>query len=81
MVRQGGDWVSPGAAVWVREAQQPSGIRDLCSTDQAADLQAEFGDMDIVIPWINGSDPIWLSNWASTCEDWQWYEVKSHQWI
>lgn len=67
-------WVKLGGSfmatpVW-DESLIPLGHTGECSSDQEETLLQQFHGIDIVIPWINGSDPEWLERRAATCAEW-----------
>eukprot|EP00928_Gymnodinium_smaydae_P022681 TRINITY_DN18973_c0_g1_i1.p1 TRINITY_DN18973_c0_g1~~TRINITY_DN18973_c0_g1_i1.p1 ORF type:complete len:787 (-),score=142.82 TRINITY_DN18973_c0_g1_i1:84-2444(-) len=43
-----------------------------CSRREERQLARRFGRLDIVIPWVNGSDPEWLAKRKETCDEWTW---------
>jgi len=43
-----------------------------CSQEEEQEAQDELSDVDLVLTWVNGSDPSWLSERASACEDFMW---------
>mmetsp|Transcript_73609 Transcript_73609/g.239621 ORF Transcript_73609/g.239621 Transcript_73609/m.239621 type:complete len:709 (-) Transcript_73609:52-2178(-) len=50
----------------------PQLMPDTCGEADERALEEEFGNIDLVIPWINGSDPAWLERRHEACYDWQW---------
>jgi hypothetical protein len=77
-IREDGRWEQAGNTVNVTPVynigkDDAKAVR--CSPDQESDLTSKFSKFDIVIPWINGSDPQWLEDRARVCEDWQWQEM------
>ncbi|CAE8656335.1 unnamed protein product, partial [Polarella glacialis] len=41
-----------------------------CTAEDRQFLETEFGDFDIVIPWVNGSDAAWLQRRRAACTEW-----------
>eukprot|EP00928_Gymnodinium_smaydae_P076634 TRINITY_DN5967_c0_g3_i1.p1 TRINITY_DN5967_c0_g3~~TRINITY_DN5967_c0_g3_i1.p1 ORF type:complete len:686 (-),score=80.29 TRINITY_DN5967_c0_g3_i1:300-2357(-) len=49
--------------------------RPACSEAQRRHLASEFAMLDIVIPWVNGSDPAWLEAREKACVDFHWSAI------
>lgn len=46
--------------------------QDQCTAEDEESLLSSVADIDVVIPWVNGSDPAWLDRRAEACNAWQW---------
>lgn len=55
----------------VTPAQGPSALTS-CSAEEEQEAQEELSNVDLVLTWVNGSDPAWLSDRAAACEDFMW---------
>lgn len=72
-----GSWVVFSGNRWLKDtmmavtAGRPA-VSENCSKEDEMRLANQVADFDIVIPWVNGSDPKWLQERQHICEDFQW---------